>query len=91
VYFSIEVNSSDSLFAAFFPVGFAGHGVLNKDSTVWIDRDRQSNNCIPPSILGNMAAQLCSIPTPKNTFASVKKLVNLAKSLFIKLKFRVII
>jgi len=46
-----------------FLVGFAGQGVLNKNHTVWIDGARPANTCIPPSFLGNMPAQSCTIPT----------------------------
>jgi hypothetical protein len=57
---------------ATFLAGLASKGVLNKDPTVWLDGARPANTCITPSFLGNAPAQLCSVPTPKNTFASIK-------------------
>jgi hypothetical protein len=46
-----------------FTAGFAIWGVLN--TTVWLHGARPANTCIPPSFLGNVPMQLCSIPTPK--------------------------
>ncbi len=59
-------------FCQFFMAGFARQGVLDKDHTVWLNGARPSNNCIPPYLLGNALVQLIGIPTPKNTFASIK-------------------
>ncbi len=39
--------------------------VLNKDPTVWLDRARPANTCIPPFFLRNVPSQLCGIPTAK--------------------------
>ncbi len=61
-YSSIEVNS--------FSVWICQSGVPSKDPTVWLYGARPTNYCIPPSFLQNVPAQLRSVPTPKNTFAS---------------------
>ncbi len=47
---------------------------FNEDPTVWLDGARPANTSIPPSILWNTHTQLHDIPTPKNTFANIKKL-----------------
>jgi hypothetical protein len=57
---------------ATFLAGLASKGFLKKDPTVWLDGAKPANTCITPSFLGNVPAQLCSVPTPKNTFASIK-------------------
>jgi hypothetical protein len=38
---------SKLIFAEFFLAGFARHGVLNNDLTVWLDRVRDANICVP--------------------------------------------
>ncbi len=68
-------------FLSNFLAYFAGQGALKKDLTVGLDGARPANTCIPPSFRGNGHVQLCSIPAPKNTFASIKKS---SKSLFYK-------
>jgi hypothetical protein len=59
----------------YFPDGFASKGVLSKDSTVWLDRARPANTCIPPTFLGNVPTQPCGVPTPK-THLQVQKIIN---------------
>jgi hypothetical protein len=46
------------IFTEFLPTG-------DVDPTIWLDGAGPANNCIPPSILGNMCAQLCSVQTLK--------------------------
>jgi hypothetical protein len=51
VYFSIEVNSMNLIFAEFSQ---AGLGIINKDSTVWLDGARLTKTYIPLSFLINV-------------------------------------
>jgi hypothetical protein len=48
--------------------------VINNDPTVWLDGAEPANTCIPPSVAGNAPVQPCGIPTPKNTFESLKNI-----------------
>ncbi len=64
------------------------HGLLNEEPTVVSDEARPANNCIPLSFLGNVPIQLCRVPTPKNTFASIKKLEEFGKITFHNQKIR---
>jgi hypothetical protein len=61
---------------------FSGQqGVLNKGPTVWFDRAGPCTHPYPTLHPGNMPAEPNGIPTPKNMFASMKKLaVKIAKS-----------
>jgi hypothetical protein len=65
VYFYIEVNLRNLLFANFFLAGFANQGVLNMHPTVWLDGARPANTCIPPSYSGSHPRTHVAYPTPK--------------------------
>jgi len=54
-----------------FPAGSASQGALNEDYSVGLDGARPANTCIPPSF---PPLQSCGVPTPKNTFANIKKI-----------------
>jgi hypothetical protein len=58
VYFFHWSEFAEVTFCQNFPVGFAGQDMLNKDSTVWLDRARPANTCIPPSFPGNVVMYL---------------------------------
>ncbi len=58
---------------------FSGQGFQNKDLTVWLDGVRTAYTCFPPSFPKNAPAQPHAIPTPKNTFASLKQLSKFCK------------
>jgi len=62
-------------------------GGQNKDPTVWLDGARPANTCISPSFLGNVPAQLHSLPTPK-IHLQEKKLAKFGKITFFILKIR---
>ncbi len=70
---SLQIYMVDSGIS--FSRRFCQPGVLNYDSTVWLDGARPANTCIQLSFLGNMLARLCGLPTPKNMFSSLKKLI----------------
>jgi hypothetical protein len=48
-----------------FLAGSAGQGVLSKDPIVWLDGARPAHTYTPPSFMGNVTAQLRSVPTQK--------------------------
>ncbi len=73
-YFNVEVNSPKSSFAEFFLARPHSPGVLNKNQTIWLDAARPCSTHIPPLFPWNTPMQLHSIPTPRNTFASIEKL-----------------
>ncbi len=85
VHFSIQVNSSNSLFGKFLWPAMPARGGLNKDPTVWLDGARSANTCIQLSFPEHTQAA-AHRTHPKNGFASIKNLQNLVKSLFIKPK-----
>ena len=62
IYFTIEVNSPYLHFANVFWVSW---GILDKDPTFYLDRARPVNTYIPPTFLGKVPSQPCSIPNPK--------------------------
>jgi hypothetical protein len=68
VYFSIEVNSPNSLFAQFFWPALP----VNKDPTVWLDIAR---HLYPTPLLGKFTCADARHIHPKNTFARITKLV----------------
>ncbi len=73
MYFSIEVNLLNSLFAKFFLPASPAKGALNKEPTYSLDGARPAKTCTPPtSFPGNAPVPLCGVPTPKNMFASTK-------------------
>ncbi len=51
MFVSLKNKFSTIIFA-----GFAGHWVLNKAPTAWLDEARPSNACIPPSFPWNTPA-----------------------------------
>jgi hypothetical protein len=73
MYFSIEVNLLNSLFAKFFFPASPAKGALNEEPTNWLDGARPAKTCTPPtSFPGNAPVKLCDVPTPKKIFASTK-------------------
>jgi hypothetical protein len=52
--------------AYFVREGFAGQGVLNKDSTIWIDGARPANTCL------NVPAQPNGMPPPQSALLLCK-------------------
>jgi hypothetical protein len=43
----------------------SNHSIPIQDPTVWLDRARHANACIPPSFHGKASAQSCVIPNSK--------------------------
>jgi hypothetical protein len=59
-------------------------GVLNKNSTVWLDDARPANTFISPPFTVNAPMYPCGQLTSKNTFASIKKLEKFGKITFLQ-------
>jgi hypothetical protein len=51
--------------SAIIPEGLASQGALNNYPNVWLNGARPDGTCIPPSFLGNVPMQPCSIPNQK--------------------------
>jgi len=58
-------------------------GVLNKDHAVWLEGARPASAYILPSSAQNVLIQPKGIPTPKNTFASLKKFAKFVEITFL--------
>ncbi len=55
---------------------------LTKVPTVLLDGARLANTCTRPSFQWNAPTPACGISTPKNMFASVKKIAKLGEMTF---------
>jgi hypothetical protein len=64
-------------------------GVLNKDSSAWLEGAQHANTCILPYPLRNVPAKPRGIPIPKIHLQVLKNVPKIMKSLFIfKTKIR---
>jgi hypothetical protein len=77
------VNSPNPLWPN-FSSRLCQQGVLNKDSTVWLDDARPANTVISPPFTVNAPTYPCGVLTSKNTFASIKKLEKFGEITFYK-------
>ncbi len=81
IVFVVEKIAKSHIITIRFSKFSGKQGVLNKDPTVWLDGAGPSTHPYPTLHPGNMPAVPNGIPTPKNMFASMKKLaVKIAKS-----------
>ncbi len=76
VFKYIKINKIGAMLKSFF---FAGHVILNKDPTVWLDGPTHVSSYSFP---GNIPAGPHSIPTRKSMFASIYKLGKLICPIF---------